>query len=41
MHLVTDCGLYDQKAFYEVKIVLVHPLKEIVWHNYIPPARSR
>ena len=24
-HLVTDGGLYDQKAFYLVKIVFIHP----------------
>ena len=26
IHLVTDDGLYDRKAFYKVKIVFVHPL---------------
>ena len=25
-HLVTDDGLYHQKAFYKVKIVFIHPL---------------
>ena len=26
IHLVTDDGLYDRKAFYIVKIVFIHPL---------------
>ena len=26
IHLVTDDVLYDQKAFYKVKIVFIHPL---------------
>ena len=26
IHLVTDDDLYDQKAFYKVKIVFIHPL---------------
>ena len=26
IHLVTDDGLYEQKAFYKVKIVFVHAL---------------
>ena len=26
IHLVTDDGLYDQEAFYKVKIVFIHPL---------------
>ena len=25
IHLVTDDGLYDQKAFYTVKIVFIYP----------------
>ena len=25
-NLVTDDGLYDQKSFYKVKIVFIHPL---------------
>ena len=25
-HLVTDDGLYDQKVFYKVEIVFIHPL---------------
>ena len=26
IHLVTDAGLYDRKAFYKVEIVFIHPL---------------
>ena len=26
IHVVTDDGLYDQKAFYTVKIDFIHPL---------------
>ena len=26
IHLVTDDGLYDQKAFEKVEIVYIHPL---------------
>ena len=26
IHLVTDDVLYDQKAFFKVKIVFIHPL---------------
>ena len=26
IHLVTDDGLYDRKAFYKVEIVFIHPL---------------
>ena len=26
IHLVTDDGLFDRKAFYNVKIVFIHPL---------------
>ena len=26
IHLVTDDGLYNQNAFYKVKIVFIHPL---------------
>ena len=26
INLITDDGLYDRKAFYNVKVVLVHPL---------------
>ena len=26
IHLVTDDGLFDQKSFYKVKIVFIHPL---------------
>ena len=26
IHLVTDDGLYDQKVFYKVEIVFIHPL---------------
>ena len=26
MHLVTDDGLYNQKAFYKVEIVFIHAL---------------
>ena len=28
--LVTDDGLYDRKAFYEVKIVFIHPLSRTI-----------
>ena len=27
IHLVTDDGLYDRKAFYKVEIVFIHPLR--------------
>ena len=30
IHLVTDDGLYNRKAFYKVKIVFIHPLRMIV-----------
>ena len=30
IHLVTDYGLYNQKAFYTVKIVSIHPLLDFV-----------
>ena len=39
--LVTDDGLYDRKAFYEVKIVFIHPLSTTIssqrncWHYLI------
>ena len=35
IHLVTDDGLYDRKAFYKVKIVFIHPLQDlkISWYN--------
>ena len=26
IHLVSDDGLYDRKAFYKVEIVFIHPL---------------
>ena len=30
IHLVTDDGLYNWKAFYTVKIVFIHPLKTLL-----------
>ena len=30
IHLVTDDGLYDRKAFYKVEIVFIHPLSKLV-----------
>ena len=36
IHLVTDDGLYDRKAFYKVKIVFIHPsrIKCLVNKNF-------
>ena len=33
IHLVTDDGLYDQKAFYIVKIVFIHPPAAILMND--------
>ena len=32
IHLVTDDGLYDRKAFYKVEIVFIHPL---CWNDFL------
>ena len=33
IHLVTDDGLYNRKAFYKVKIVFIHPLLAVCLLN--------
>ena len=41
IHVVTDDGLYDRKAFYKVKKVFIHPLRmmanlSIILHQCFP-----
>ena len=36
IYLITDGGLYDQKAFYKVKIVFIHALRsELIMNSGI------
>ena len=34
IHLLTDDGLYDRKAFYTVKTVFVHPQLNFSFQRY-------
>ena len=35
IYLVTDVGLYDQKAFHTVKKYFIHPLRGDLYQSYI------